>query len=65
MQVKVKKDYRYKTVVAFGVEFVKSEAREVAEANTDEARRHPALEIVEPIVLVEKKVNDEHKRPRK
>lgn len=65
MQVKVKQDYRYKTVVAFGVEFVKSEAREVPEANADEARRHHALEVIEPVVSVEKKVNDEHKRPRK
>jgi hypothetical protein len=68
MQAKVKETYRYKTLVAFGLEFIKSEARQVPEENETEAQRHPALEIlseVAPIPEPERKVQNEPKRPRK
>lgn len=62
MQVKVKQDYRYKTLVAFGIEFVKYEPRQVPAEREAEAKRHPALEVVESIKI--EKVQNE-KRPRK
>ena len=69
MQAKVKPDYRWKNVVAFGIEFVKSEARQVPEENESEAQRHPALQIIVDVVEEaqepEKKVQNEYKRSRK
>ena len=68
MQAKVNPDYRWKSVVAFGIEFVKSEARQVPEENKTEAQQHPALQIVASMVEIqepERKVQNEPKRPRK
>jgi len=68
MLAKVKQDYRYKTVVAGGVEFVKYEPREVPAAQEAEVKRHPALEIIEPVVMIlpsERKPDHEPKRTRK
>ena len=68
MQAKVKQDYRYKMLVAFGVEFVKYEPREIPAEREAEAKRHPALEIIEPVKIAEpisEGKYHEPKRPRK
>lgn len=68
MLAKLKADYRWKTITAFGLEFVKYEPRHVPEQNAAEAQKHPALEIVLDMAInpePEKRSYHEPKRPRK
>lgn len=65
MQAKVKQNYRYKTLVAFGIEFIKGELREVPAEREAEAKRHPSLEIVELVTQPIEKEYHEPKRTRK
>jgi hypothetical protein len=47
MKAQIKKDYRWNTLVAFGVEFVKYEPRQVPVENEVEAKCHPNLDVFE------------------